>query len=131
MQIKFHTTENILEIKDGSKTQLYLVNFLIIINLLNAIIWLVKSRGDFGFMEILWMAIGAISLVTLYFIVFKQSYAEKIPLEKIKKLTTKTVFGQQRYALLLTNGKTRNLRTASIKDANELIETLTKISISH
>ena len=40
---------------------------------------------------------------------FKQSFTKEIPVHKIKRLKTKKVFGKKRYALVLTNGKNRNI----------------------
>jgi hypothetical protein len=121
MKIKYNDSENTIEIKDGLKTQYLLLKILILLNLANALIRLVRqNKTEYGLIEYFWMAIGIVSLIALYFFLFKNSTAEKIKVEDIKRLNEKSVFGRKRFSLKLTNGKNRIL--GNFKNEFELVE---------
>jgi len=126
MEIHYNETEQTLKINDERKNQLIIVNFVSIVNIFNAIVWITKAKNDFGLMEAVWLLIGCISVGALYYTLFTQSKAEKIPLSSIKKVKSYTIFGKKRYALQLTNGKSRSL--ANIKTTAEIEEMLALFS---
>ena len=81
-----------------------------------------KQTTEYGFIEYIWVGLGIISLVVLFMFMFlfKMSTAENIPVEQISRLEKKTVFGKKRFALVLKNGKKRNL--GNFKTQSELIK---------
>ncbi|RIV46742.1 hypothetical protein [Flagellimonas pelagia] len=110
MKIKYNQTDRSIEIKDSVKNSHFTMKFLMILNLANAVLNLsdVPSKG-FGFIQILWGLMGATSIAFLYFLFFKKSSLEKIPLEMVQGLREKTSFGKKRFYIALNNGKNRDL----------------------
>ena len=110
MKIEYNKSENSIQIRDGLKRSYLLLKILLILNLTNATIRLIgQDRLDYGVIEYFWIAIGLISLLALYYFLFKISTADKIPVDDIKSLREKSVFGRKRYSFELTNGKQRHL----------------------
>lgn len=108
MKIKYNDSENTIEIKDGLKNQYLILKILMILNLANALIRLIgQNKTEYGIIEYFWIAIGIVSLIALYFFLFKNSTAEKIKVGEIKRLNEKSVFGRKRFSLELDNGKKR------------------------
>ncbi len=121
MRIAYNEADKTIEIKDDLKKQYFGIFALIVLNLLNALLRLITlMETDLGIVEIIWFAVGTASLVSLYFILFKKSTAEKIKVDEIKRLKQKSVFGRDRYSLVLTNGKRRDLM--KFKSQYELAE---------
>jgi hypothetical protein len=80
------------------------------LNLANALIRLiVQPVGDYGVIEYIWISIGIASLMALFYLFFKISTAEKIPVDTVKCLKEKSFFGRKRYTFELKNGKRRHL----------------------
>ncbi|WP_179351098.1 hypothetical protein [Winogradskyella vidalii] len=121
MKIKYNDSENTIEIKDGLKNQYLILKILMILNLANALIRLIgQNKTEYGIIEYFWIAIGIVSLIALYFFLFKNSTAEKIKVGEIKRLNEKPVFGRKRFSLELDNGKKRIL--GNFKNEFELVE---------
>lgn len=133
MKIEYKESENIIEIKDGLKNQYLMLKFLMILNIANAVIRLIgQNKMEYKEIEYFWIVIGIISLVSLYFLIYKNSTAEKIKVGQIKRLNEKSVFGRKRFSLELENGKKRIL--GNFKNESELAimrELFTKIGISN
>jgi hypothetical protein len=133
MKIEYNESENIIEIKDGLKNQYLMLKFLMILNIANAVIRLIgQNKMEYKEIEYFWIVIGIISLVSLYFLIYKNSTAEKIKVGQIKRLNEKSIFGRKRFSLELENGKKRIL--GNFKNESELVkmrELFTKIGISN
>ncbi|WP_339919188.1 hypothetical protein [uncultured Flavobacterium sp.] len=86
MNINYNESKKSIEIKDGLKNYVFLLNFLMILNLLNAILNLSDVEASFGFMKMIWLVLGVVSIVILYNSIFKKSTREKIPIDQIKGL---------------------------------------------
>ncbi|WP_322548955.1 hypothetical protein [Flavobacterium psychraquaticum] len=130
MKINYNKTENSIEIKDELKNHYFMLMVVMILNLINAIIRLTKfTKSEFGIEEFFWLAIGIISLISLYLYFFKRSTAEKIKVDEIKKLTEKNVFGNKRFSLDLKNGKRRILGSFNENEIIELRLLLTDIGV--
>ena len=131
MKITYNEKENSLEIKDGIKKQYFILKLLMVLNLINALVRLIDvDKSEFGFIEIIWLVLGIISLILLYFFIFKRSTADKIEIEKIIGLKEKSAFGRKRFYLELADGKQRSL--LSFKNEFEFAkirELLTKVGI--
>ncbi|MDM9631492.1 hypothetical protein [Robiginitalea aurantiaca] len=133
MKIIFDELENSIEIKDGLKNQYLILKILMLLNLANATIRIFgKETDEYGFIEYIWIGLGVISLAVLVMFLFKVSTAEKISIGEISRLEEKTIFGKKRFALVLKNGKKRNL--GNFKDQFELAqarELFTKAGIAY
>jgi hypothetical protein len=84
MNINYNEVDKTIEIKDRLKSHVFLINFLMVLNLLSAILNLSDVKASFGFMKIIWLVIGVVSIVILYYSIFKKSTKEKIPADQIK-----------------------------------------------
>lgn len=123
MKVSYNETSQSIEIRDGLKKQYLLLKFLMILNLVNAIMRLVnKEVTSYEFLEYTWVFVGFISLVALFMFIFRLSALENIPIDEIISVEDKTYFGKRRFAFVLKNGKKRNL--GSFKSEQELADTL-------
>jgi hypothetical protein len=109
MNINYNESKKSIEIKDGLKSHLFLINFLMVLNLVNAILNLSDDETPFGFMKIIWLVLATVSIVILYNSIFKKSGKEKIPIDQIKALNRRIFLGRKKYFIELKNGKTRDL----------------------
>jgi predicted ferric reductase len=132
MDINFNQKDKTIDIKDGLKSQYFMIKALMILNLVNALLNVSYiSEDGIGFMQIIWLILGIVSIVVLYFYFFKKSSQEKIEIKTIERLTEKTVFGSKRLSLKLSNGKSRDL--AYLKTSEEISKVkkmLSKIGVS-
>lgn len=131
MQITYNKIEKTIEIKDGLKIQYMLLKSLGVVTIVNAILNLldIKETG-IGFVQILWLSLGSLSLVFLCYLIFKKSSLDSIPVYKIKKFIEKSARGKKGISLELTNGKFRDLATAKTQqEFNELKKLLRNIGI--
>ena len=60
-------------------------------------------------MQLVWLFLGLVSIVVLYNLTVKNTTLEKIPVNTIKGLKEYSFFGKKRLAIVLTNGKKRDL----------------------
>ncbi|WP_272022865.1 hypothetical protein [Olleya namhaensis] len=119
MDINYNQKDKTIDIKDGLKSQYFMIKALMILNLVNALLNVSYiSEDGIGFMQIIWLILGIVSIVVLYFFFFKKSSQEKIEIKTIERLTEKTVFGSKRMSLKLKNGKSRDL--AYLKTSEEI-----------
>jgi hypothetical protein len=109
MNINYNEVDKTIEIKDRLKSHVFLINFLMVLNLLSAILNLSDVKASFGFMKIIWLILGTISIVILYNSIFKKTGMEKIPIDQIKGLNERVFLGRKKYFIELKNGKTRDL----------------------
>lgn len=128
MKIAYDKSDNSIQIKDGLKASYFVLKLLMLLNLANALIHLTgQDRMDYGVIEYFWIAIGIVSLLVLYYFVFKLSTAEEIPVDSIKSLNEKSVWGRKRFSFELTNGKQRHLggfkNEFELARLRELVET--------
>lgn len=112
MHITYIEEENVITIIDGIKTQYWLLNFLAVLAITNAIIYPVFI-SDYKKMSwlvlLLWGLIGFSSLVGLLYNLTKKTAAATLKLDNISFLNERQVFGKKRYSLQLKNGKQRDL----------------------
>jgi Na+/melibiose symporter-like transporter len=130
MNINYNEVDKTIEIKDRLKSHVFLINFLMVLNLLSAILNLSDVKASFGFMKIIWLVIGVVSIVILYNSIFKKSTKEKIPADQIKRLDKRVFLGRKKYFIELKNGKTRDLvEVKSEEDRKQLNEMFRKNGI--
>ena len=123
MNIKYNESENTIEIKDGLKTQYWMINIMAILNIINSILFPVfvlekKQMEWFGF---IWVIIGIASVIGLIYQIWKKTASEKLNLSEINSLTEKQIFGRKRFSLKLKNGKLRDLM--EMKDKSDINKT--------
>lgn len=110
MKIKYNEIDRLIEIKDGLKTHSFVIKFLMVLNLLNAVLSIfIINKNGIGFQSAIWFVLGLVSLIVLYLFVFKKTTLEKIPIKDIKGLSEKSIFGKSRFSIQLVNGKKREL----------------------
>lgn len=110
MHITYNESEKTIEIKDGLKSYVFLIKFLMFLNLGNSVLNLYDlSTVNFGFAKVIWIFLGAISIIVLYKFFYKKTTSEKIQNDKIKGIKQRIFLGRKKYFLELSNGKTRDL----------------------
>jgi 2,3-bisphosphoglycerate-independent phosphoglycerate mutase len=78
-----------------------------VLNLVNAILNLSDVKASFGFMKIIWLILGTISIVILYNSILKKTGMDKIPIDQIKGLNQR-VF-RKKIFYRIKEWKTRDL----------------------
>nr|WP_315176002.1 hypothetical protein [uncultured Flavobacterium sp.] len=110
MKLNYNTQDETLVIQDGLKNHHFLLKLLMILNLLNAILNVSTfSISNVGFMQLVWIFLGLVSIVVLYNLTVKNTTLEKISVNTIKGLKEYSFFGKKRLAIVLNNGKKRDL----------------------
>ena len=110
MKLHYNTQNETLVIQDGLKNHHFLLKLLMILNLLNAVLNVSTfSISSIGFMQLVWLFLGLVSVVVLYNLTVKNTTSEKIPVSAINGLKEYSFFGKKRLAIVLTNGKKRDL----------------------
>lgn len=109
MNINYNEFNQSIEIKDGLKSYVFLINVLMTLNLVTATLNLSDIEVPFGLMKVIWLVLGGISIFILYNSIFKKSTIEKIPVDQIKELNQRNFLGRKKYFIKLKNGKTRDL----------------------
>ena len=110
MKLHYSTQDETLVIQDGLKNHHFLLKLLMILNLLNAVLNVSTFRiSNVGFMQLVWIFLGLVSVVVLYNLTVKNTTLEKIPVNTIKGLKEYSFFGKKRLAIVLNNGKKRDL----------------------
>ena len=110
MKFHYNTQEQAIVIQDGLKNHHFLLKLLMILNLLNAVLNVSTfSISSIGFMQLVWLFLGLVSVVVLYNLTVKNTTSEKIPVSAIKGIKEYSFFGKKRLAIVLINGKKRDL----------------------
>tara|TARA_R110002126_G_scaffold53890_1_gene145951 strand:+ start:521 stop:916 length:396 start_codon:yes stop_codon:yes gene_type:complete len=109
MSVTYNELTKSVAIKDGLKSHLFLMKFVMILTLINALLNISNGQIAFGFMKALWLVIGMFSVVILHKYIFKKSGSEKIPADQIKGLSESVFLGRKKYFIILQNGKQRDL----------------------
>lgn len=111
MKINFNEYDQSIEIKDGLKSQYFLIKISLIFTVINSFLFpvFVLNKKQLEWMGFIWIITGLVSIVILIYQILKKSASEKLNLSEISSLTEKQVFGRKRFSLKLTNGKLRDL----------------------
>jgi hypothetical protein len=131
MNINYNEVDKTIEIKDGLKSHFFLMKFFMILTLTNSILNLYDmNASNFGFVTVIWLAMGIVSIVFLYHFIFNRSTLEKIPVSQIKGLNERVFSGRKKHFLVLENGKNRDLLDIkSEEDRKQLNEMFRKNGI--
>ena len=110
MNINYDTAAGTIEIKDGMRTTYNVLKILMVLNIFNASIsyYNAPANGK-GFLEILWISVGLLSIAVLFYLIFRKSTARALPVSRIIRLKEKRLFGKRHFAFVLKGGKTRDL----------------------
>jgi hypothetical protein len=121
-----------LTIKDGMQSQYFLLKIVFTLTLLNSILNVTDiGKTEFRFLESIWILLGLVSLVILYFLFFKVTGAEELGKDQIISLKEKTKYGKQEYYFLLKGNRIRALRTIKTKnEVKELRKLLASIGVA-
>jgi hypothetical protein len=110
MEVKYIPGTKTFEIKDGLRTTYVVLIALCIINILNGVIYFIGNpTPPFDFLHYMWVIIALVSLVLLWFFIFRKSTLSKVPYDQILRVSEKKVLGKKKLQLQLKNGKTRDL----------------------
>ena len=120
MSVTYNELTKSVAIKDGLKSHLFLMKFVMVLTLINALLNISNGQIAFGFMKALWLVIGMFSVVILHKYIFKKSGSEKIPADQIKGINESTFLGRKKYFIILQNGKQRDL--LSVKSDAEFVQ---------
>ncbi|MGO4820127.1 MULTISPECIES: hypothetical protein [unclassified Flavobacterium] len=131
MNIRYNEANRIIEIKDGLKTHLMGMKFVMILTLTNSVL---NLSGDvikgFGYLTVIWLILGITSIGFLYHFIFKTSSLEKIPIDQIQGFNERVSSGRKKYYITLTNGKTRDLlEVKSVEEAKKVTSMFQKNGI--
>lgn len=131
MQLEFDKQKEQLKIKDEVPSHSKLVIVLMLVNSLNMGVQLFSMRyykNEFLFVLMLILAI--VSVVAVFFYLFKRSWKTNYNLSEIEGLEVKKVLGRERVFLKLHNGKKRSFTILKNEnELNNLKNTLTTIGI--
>jgi len=127
MKIEYNEIEKSLKIKDGLKFNCLALNFILVLNILSALINLsILNEKQFNWFGFIWVILGLASIIILIYKYLKLSTSEKIELNQIVALKEKNLLGRKSFSLKLKNGKTRalnELKTQSeIKEMKQLFD---------
>jgi len=122
MQIKYNEADQTIEIKDDIKTHYFALKIVLGLNVLSGLLSLANTyKSGVGFIELLWIGMMVIALVFLYYLIFRKSVAELIPLHQIKYLKQRSILGRKQFSLVLHNGKSRDIPSSKkLVDVNQL-----------
>jgi len=131
MKISYNESDRAIEIRDGLKTHVLLIKVLMFLNLASSVLNLLDlSAANFGFVKLIWIFLGTVSLIVLYRFTFKKSTLENIPIAQIKGLSESVFLGRKKYFLELQNGKRRDLlEIKTDAEFKELKKMFSKIGI--
>ncbi|MCL3782120.1 hypothetical protein EMN47_17165 [Prolixibacteraceae bacterium JC049] len=110
MKIQLNEKDKTLEIKDWLRVRYFFIGLLIVLNITNSALYLFYvEKTEMGYLKLIWVTIGVLSIAVFLYLVIRKSFSYKIPLDNIKGVKKKTSFGSRRYVLELNNGKEREL----------------------
>lgn len=110
MKINYGHSNRSVEIKDGIKNRYLLYRFLIVINLLNAVLNLLNGlKNGFGIVNLLWIMLAIVFTYLFFLYFYKKSTLEIIPIDQIIDFKERSIFGMKMYYIILNDGKHRDL----------------------
>jgi hypothetical protein len=125
-KVNYNQEKNQVEITDKWIQSPWTLYMLMILNIINSGLRLVPiPETGIGFIEMVWIFVGAASIVVLVLMIKNRSTQNTIPLEDIEDVSQKTTWGNSAYYFQLKNGKKRYL--TDIKRFLELSDVADKI----
>tara|TARA_R110002012_G_scaffold321944_1_gene552596 strand:+ start:44914 stop:45318 length:405 start_codon:yes stop_codon:yes gene_type:complete len=129
MLIKYNEADKSIEIQDDIKTHYFALKIVLGLNALAGILSLVGTyKSGLGFIEVFWIGMLVIALVYWYYLTFRKSVAEHIPLHQINYLKQRSILGRKQFSLVLHNGKSRDVasskKQADVQQLKDLFKDL-------
>ena len=116
MDIYYNANENTIEINDDIKMIYLLYKIMMTLNIVSASLRLYNiDKSELSLEIIIWLIIGAFSVVIGLFLFLKRSTLQKIPIDTIKGLSKSNILGRSKYSIELKNGKKRELPNVKTK----------------
>ena len=110
MNITYNEQDKTINVKDGLKSHLFLMKFLMVITLINAVVNVYDlNTMNFTFVTALWLVLGVGAALFLYHFTVRRSGLEKISGYQIQGIGERTFSGRKKYFIILEKGKTRDL----------------------
>ncbi|MFT4741437.1 MAG: hypothetical protein ACI9L9_002230 [Marivirga sp.] len=120
-KFKLSDTDESLLIDDSYKTIIGWMTALLIMNVITSLIILYVSHFNLNDeLNIIWVASGSISLITVTWFWMNRVVDNRIPLNRISQLKTRNILGGQRFTIVLKNGKRRDINLDKRNYFNEL-----------
>ena len=108
--IVYDEREKILIIDDGMNQQDQLLNFILLLTLINSILNIYSIfSGELNFHLMIWSILGFTSAGLLIFKFLKKTARKKINTSDIVRLKNTDMLGRKVFSLKLRNGRSRNL----------------------
>ena len=127
--IVYDEREKILIFDDGMNQQDQLLNFILLLTLINSILNIYSIfSGKLNFHLMIWSILGFTSAGLLIFKFFKKTARKKINTSDILRLKEANIIGRKFFSLKLRNGMSRNLihlkNSSEIQDLKQFLNQL-------
>ena len=127
MNITYNEQDKTINVKDGLKSHLFLMKFLMIVTLINSVVNVYDLNSmNFTYVSALWIVLGIVAVLFLYNFTVKKSGLEKIPAYQIQGLGEGVFSGRKKYFIILEKGKTRDLLDVKTEADRKKIEQIFK-----
>jgi len=110
-KIKYKNEDQSVQINDGYKTQYFILNTMLSLNIINSILFpfFVLEKDKLSMSWFIWLIVGGVSVALLLFQITRKSAAENLKVDEIISLEDKNFLGRETLSLKLKNGKFRDL----------------------
>lgn|SRR5690554_285623 len=127
MQIEYNSQDKTISIEDSIRQNFLLIYALLILNLANAILHFVTDiiADQTGNWTLIWMALGLISILLLWFFITKRTIKNNYETDSILHIECKIIDNRNRYRMVLHDRRIRELVT--IIGDEEKVEDFEKI----
>lgn len=127
MNITYNEQDKTINVKDGLKSHLFLMKFLMIVTLINSVVNVYDLNSmNFTYVSALWIVLGIVAALFLYNFTVKKSGLEKIPAYQIQGLGERVFSGRKKYFIVLEKGKTRDLLDVKTEADRKKVEQIFK-----
>lgn len=127
MNITYNEQDKTINVKDGLKSHLFLIKFLMIVTLINSVVNVYDLNSmNFTYVSALWIVLGIVAALFLYNFTVKKSGLEKIPAYQIQGLGERVFSGRKKYFIILEKGKTRDLLDVKTEADRKKVEQIFK-----
>lgn len=127
MNITYNDQDKTINVKDGLKSHLFLMKFLMIVTLINSVVNVYDLNSmNFTYVSALWIVLGIVAALFLYNFTVKKSGLEKIPAYQIQGLGERVFSGRKKYFIILEKGKTRDLLDVKTEADRKKVEQIFK-----
>ena len=111
IKINYNEKDQSIEINDSYRTQYFIVNTMLALNILNSILYpfFVLDKEKLEMSWFIWLIVGLSSVILIIYQITKKSAEENLQLSKIHSLHEKNFLGREILSLKLNNGKFRDI----------------------